>query len=88
MIGLNITLTILNLFNFNWFESMWKRTLLYHNDKRIIAKLFSISANTPAFLNHFNDAKILYLIRDMSKFHLDKKNLLFTVDRILKNENH
>jgi len=50
--------------DFKWFESMWKRTLLYHNDKRIIAKLFSISANTPAFLNYFNDAKILYLIRD------------------------
>ena len=50
--------------DFKWFESMWKRTLIYHNDKRIIAKLFSVSANTPAFLNHFNDAKILYLIRD------------------------
>ena len=50
--------------DFKWFESMWKRTLIYHNDDRIIAKLFSISANTPSFLNYYNDAKILYLIRD------------------------
>ena len=50
--------------DFKWFESMWKRTLIYHKDDRIVAKLFSISANTPAFLKHFDDAKILYLIRD------------------------
>ena len=30
--------------------------------------------------------KILYLINNMRKFHLDKKNLIFTIDTIIKNE--
>ena len=30
----------------------------------MIAKLFSISANMPKFLNRFPDAKILYMVRD------------------------
>ena len=50
--------------DFKWFDSMWRRTLIFHNKDRIIAKLFSISANTPAFQSHFKDAKILYLVRD------------------------
>ena len=33
-----------------------------------------------------NKNKILYLINDMKKFNLDKKNLLITIDDILKNE--
>ena len=33
-----------------------------------------------------NKTKILYLINDMNKFHLDRKNLLFTIDGILRNE--
>ena len=37
--------------------------------------------------NYFtNKNKILYLINDMKKFNLDKKNLLITIDDILKNE--
>jgi hypothetical protein len=50
--------------DFNWFESMWKRTLRFHKSDRIIAKLFSVSANCPAFLDKFSDAKILYMVRD------------------------
>ena len=50
--------------DYRWFESMWKRTLLYHNQDRMIGKLFSVSANAPFFIKKFNDAKILYLIRD------------------------
>ena len=50
--------------DFDWFESMWKRTLRFHNDDRMIAKLFSVSANCPSFLNKFDDAKILYMVRD------------------------
>ena len=34
----------------------------------------------------FNRDKILYLIHDMNKFNLDRKNLLFTISGILKNE--
>jgi len=33
-----------------------------------------------------NKNKILYLINDMKNFHLDKKNLIFTVTELLKNE--
>ena len=37
--------------------------------------------------NYFtNKNKILYLINDMKKFNLDTKNLLITIDNILKNE--
>ena len=36
---------------------------------------------------HFNNKyKISYLINDMKKFNLDKKNLLVSLTRILRNE--
>ena len=50
--------------DFNWFESLWKRTLIVNNSERYIAKLFSLSANLPDFQKKFPDAKILYMIRD------------------------
>jgi len=50
--------------DFNWFESMWKRTLKFHNSDRMIAKLFSVSANCPAYQDKFRDGKILYMVRD------------------------
>ena len=43
---------------------MWNRTLLYHKNDRMIAKLFSVSANCPKFLKKFDDGKILYMVRD------------------------
>ena len=37
--------------------------------------------------NYFvNKYKILYLINDLKKFNLDKKNLVFSINKILKNE--
>ena len=33
-----------------------------------------------------NKYKILYLINDLKKFNLDKKNLIFSINKILKNE--
>ena len=37
--------------------------------------------------DYFNNKnKILYLVTNMKKFHLDKKNLLFTINKILKDE--
>ena len=50
--------------DFNWLESMWLRVLVSNNEKQIIGKLFSVSANMPKFLNRFPDAKILYMVRD------------------------
>ena len=50
--------------DFNWLETMWKRTLISSKSERIVGKLFSISVNIPAFLDKFPDAKLLYMIRD------------------------
>ncbi len=50
--------------DFDWLESIWKRTLFKHKDKRIVGKLFSISTNVPKFLDRFNDAHLLYMVRD------------------------
>jgi len=47
-----------------------------------------LSLNDSNNINNYftNKNKILYLINDMKKFNLDKKNLLITIDNILKNE--
>ena len=45
--------------DFNWFESIWKRTLKFHDNDIMIAKLFSVSANCPSFQKRFKDAKII-----------------------------
>ena len=50
--------------DFKWFESMWKIVLISSGGKRIVAKLFSLSSNLPAFTQKFPDSKILYMVRD------------------------
>ena len=50
--------------DFNWFESIWLRVQIASNTDRTVAKLFSISANVPRFLERFPDAKLLYMLRD------------------------
>ena len=50
--------------DFNWLESSWKRILVSSKQDRIIAKLFSVSANAPKFIARYPDAKILYMVRD------------------------
>ena len=50
--------------DYNWLKSVWNCTLHNKSDKRIIAKLFSVSANIPKFLDSFPDAKLLYMLRD------------------------
>ena len=35
---------------------------------------------------YINLIKILYLIDNTKKFNLDKKNLIFSIDKIIKNE--
>ena len=47
-----------------WLNSIWKRVLISSDTDRIVAKLFSLSSNTPAYLNIQNDAKILYMVRN------------------------
>ena len=57
-------------------------TLFIENYYNQLALNNSLNAN----IYSINKNKILYLITNMKKFHLDKKNLLFTIDKILKNE--
>ena len=47
-----------------------------------------LSLKNSLFINNYyrNLNKILYLIDSMKKFHLDKKNLIFSIDKIIKNE--
>ena len=43
--------------------------------------------NSTLISNYYNNLnKILHLIDDMKKFTLDKKNLIFSIDKIIKNE--
>lgn len=50
--------------DFNWLESVWKRSLVAQDGDRIVAKLFTTGPRTPAFLQRFPDAHILYMVRD------------------------
>ena len=50
--------------DFEWFESTWKRNLISNKSNRYIGKLFSLSSNLPSFQKQYEDAKILYMIRD------------------------
>ena len=50
--------------DYKWLESMWLRAQISGGSNRTVAKLFSISANVPKFLERFPDAKLLYMIRD------------------------
>lgn len=47
-----------------WLRELWKRNLLHSGHTRVIAKLFSVTPQTPNFLKEFPDAKVLYLARD------------------------
>ena len=47
-----------------------------------------LSLKNSSLINRYylNLKKILYLINNMKEFHLDKKNLIFSIDKIIKNE--
>ena len=57
-------------------------TLLIENFYNELSLKFSNNINS----YFVNKNKISYLINDMKKFNLDKKNLLTTISGILKNE--
>ena len=50
--------------DYRWLKSLWKRTIIASKGKRIVAKLFSVSASSPKFIEEFPDSKILYIVRD------------------------
>ena len=49
---------------------------------------YQLSLKNSSLINNYyrNLYKILYLISDFKKFHLDKKNLIFSINKIIKNE--
>jgi hypothetical protein len=50
--------------DFDWLEAVWRRSLVAQDGDRVVAKLFSTGVRTPAFLERFPDAHILYMVRD------------------------
>jgi omega-hydroxy-beta-dihydromenaquinone-9 sulfotransferase len=50
--------------DFDWFERLWRDNSYGHESHRVVAKLFSLSARLPGFLERFPDARILYMVRD------------------------
>jgi len=50
--------------DFEWLDTLWRRSLLLHNADRNIAKLFSVAVRLPQFLERFPEAQILYMARD------------------------
>lgn len=50
--------------DFDWLEAVWRRSLVAQGGDRLVAKLFSTGPRTPAFLQRFPDAHILYMVRD------------------------
>ncbi len=50
--------------DFAWLDAVWRRSLVAQGGDRIVAKLFTTGVRTPAFLERFPDAHILYMVRD------------------------
>jgi hypothetical protein len=50
--------------DFAWLDALWRRSLALGGAERNVAKLFSLSARLPRFLEAFPDAQILYMARD------------------------
>ncbi len=49
--------------DFDWLERIWVRHA-WATGARPIGKLFSVAVRTPAFLERFPDARVLYMVRD------------------------
>ena len=49
---------------------------------------YQLTIKNSSFINSYciNLNKILYLINNMKKFHIDKKNLIFSINKIIQNE--
>ncbi|HTV21442.1 MAG TPA: sulfotransferase [Polyangiaceae bacterium] len=50
--------------DFAWLDELWRRSLAATGAERNVAKLFSLSARLPRFLETFPEAQILYMARD------------------------
>jgi hypothetical protein len=50
--------------DFAWFERLWRDNAYGHDPRRVVAKLFSLGTRMPRFLEHFPEARVLYMVRD------------------------
>jgi omega-hydroxy-beta-dihydromenaquinone-9 sulfotransferase len=50
--------------DFAWFERIWRDNAFRHQSHRVVAKLFSVGLRMPRFMEHFPEARILYMVRD------------------------
>lgn len=48
----------------DFLEQLWKRSLVFTGQDRIVAKVFSPAASMPKLLDRFTDTKVLYMARD------------------------
>ena len=49
--------------DFEWLDALWRRNLLTSDADRVVAKIFSLGARLPSFIENYPDARILYLAR-------------------------
>lgn len=50
--------------DFAWLDTLWRRSIVAHDNDVVIAKLFSLGTRLPQFLAKYPDARILYMARD------------------------
>jgi len=50
--------------DFDWFARLWRDNAFRHPSHRVVAKLFSVGTRMPKFMDHFPDARVLYMVRD------------------------
>ena len=50
--------------DFEWWRSIWRRTLAEHGRGPVIAKPFTLTMRIPRFLEDFPDARVIYMVRD------------------------
>lgn len=50
--------------DFDWWEALWRRSMVWTGLDRVVVKSFSVGPRLPAFLKRFPDARVLYMVRD------------------------
>jgi hypothetical protein len=50
--------------DFAWLEKLWRRSMVWTGQDRVVAKLFSLGPRMPRFLELYPDAKVLFMVRD------------------------
>lgn len=50
--------------DYDWLEQLWRRSLVFTGEDRVVAKMFSAGMQMQALLDRFPDARVLYMARD------------------------